>query len=86
MSLNEEEESVFEEKKGQNPSLLLSRIDRDFLAIFSVSLKFYISVDERENCVIFTKTYIVSWVNFRTALSDDDVSSSNELTAKFFHT
>lgn len=47
--------------------------------------KLHFTIGLREQCVVPTTAYILSGVELRAALTNDDVPSKYFLTAKFFH-
>jgi hypothetical protein len=62
------------------------RVDTDPFAIAGKRLKGDISRCCRENREVATHADILSWMEFGSALSNDDVSRNNVFTAKAFHT
>jgi hypothetical protein len=56
------------------------------LARLVFALESYDTVAKREQGVVFAHTDVVARVDFRTTLTDDDVTSSYELAAEFLDT
>ena len=65
---------------------LCSWIDRNFFSIFIFSFEFYKAINQCKYSMVFTHTYIIAWVSSSTSLANNNISSSYELTAKFFNT
>lgn len=63
---------------------LVCRVDRNFLAVTTHTLKFHNPFNKGEECIVFTATYIVAWVNGCTTLTVNDVPSFYSLTTEFF--
>lgn len=60
--------------------LLLSLVDGDLLAILAHTLKTNSTIHLGEQGIIATATDILTGVNMRTALTNQNVSGENELT------
>ncbi len=74
------------EPKGSQRVELCSRYDRYLLSFFVFSFEFDNAVNKCVDRVVFPHTYIFTGMNFRSSLSDDDISGNYTLTTELFHT
>ena len=63
----------------------INRVDAHFLAITTPTFKFHNAVNFRKQSIVFTDTHVRAWMNFRSALTNQDAAASHCLTVCTFH-
>ena len=57
----------------------------DVFTAFFTCCEDYYTINKSEQCVVFTHTDVVSWVEFSTSLTYDDVTSFASCTTEYFY-
>lgn len=65
---------------------LLERNNRNKGTVVFFLAEFHQAIAQSEQRVVFTNTYIVSWVMLGASLTNNDVARDGRLTTKYFNT
>ena len=70
---------------GGTDLLCVCCVNADSLAVTGDVFKFNLTVDESEQGIVLTDTYVIAGMDMGSALSDDDVAGNDGLTVCLLH-